>query len=196
MQGPRASDYQREWLAARVPRGRPVSASPGWGPVPTPADILGPFYRPGAPWRRRLVPVDEEVNLVLAGRVLTTGGQPVVGYVEFWQADGGGRYDADGNGLRGIQKIGEDGGYEVLTVRPGFYDISEPTDPEPHLFRCPHVHVKVWARGRDVLTTQLYFPDEKYNDTDQWFDAHRVIKLSAGDKASVARGEFDLIIQL
>ena len=161
----------------------------------TPADILGPFYRPGAPFRTDIIPSHREINpntrLVIRGRVLGVDGQAVGdnAYIEFWQADPDGRYDAAGPDFRGIQPLGADGSYELHTVRPGDYDISDPGAPEPHDFRCAHIHVKVWIDGRDVLTTQLYFADDKYNATDHWFDERRVVNF-------VERlGHFDFIVK-
>jgi len=177
-------DYQREC------RGAVGGAVPGL----TPADILGPFYRPGAPFRTSLIPDHDEINpankLTLTGTVKGPAGDvPTNAYIEFWQADPDGRYDVAGPGFRGIQQIKPDGGYELHTVRPGDYDISDPGAPEPHEFRCAHIHVKVWIDGKDVLTTQLYFADDKYNATDHWFDPRRVVPFTGG------AGRFDFVVK-
>ena len=146
--------------------------------APTQPDILGPFYRPGSPYRVRLHPA---VEIVLEGTVTYDDGTPVVGQIEFWQADAAGKYDEHGPALRGIQDIGPDGRYRLETVMPGHYDISPGGDPEPHEFRCPHIHAKVWVGGRDVLTTQLYFSNDRWNAKDHWFDPRRVVQsLRAG----------------
>lgn len=171
---PHPSDYLRP---------APVGA----GPLPpTPPDILGPFYRPGSPHRAALC--DRPV-VTLAGRVLDRRGQPVDAYVDVWQADAEGRYDAHGPAFRGVQRTAADGSFGFGTVVPGAYDISDPADPPPHRFRCPHVHVKVWVGGRDVLTTQLYFPDDPLNAADRWFSRARVLE-HRGDGV----WEFDLVV--
>jgi protocatechuate 3,4-dioxygenase beta subunit len=151
---------------------------------PTAPDILGPFYRPGSPFRTKLV---ADPSLTLAGKVLDVHGKPVTNncYVEFWQADVTGTYDEQGPNYRGIQQVGSDGKFVLETVRPGDYAIG------PHEFRCPHIHVKVWVGGKDVLTTQLYFPAAEHNDTDHWFDLQRVMQCKDRTGGS---WEFDLVI--
>lgn len=156
----------------------------------TPEDILGPFYRPGAPFRNCLC---DYPDLQLDGTVTFPDGSPVGSnaYIEFWQADKNGKYDEHGPRFRGIQPVRPDGSYHLETTRPGDYDISDPGAPQPHEFRCSHIHVKVWIDGKDVLTTQLYFPDDQYNKTDHWFDPRRVIKFS---DQSQAHGRFDFVV--
>ena len=51
--------------------------------------------------------------------------------------------------LRGSQTANAHGDVEFLTIYPGWY--------AP---RAVHVHVKVHLGGNELLTTQLYFPDE------------------------------------
>ena len=51
--------------------------------------------------------------------------------------------------LRGSQVANDQGELEFLTLYPGWYNP-----------RAVHVHVKVHLGGQELLTTQLYFPDE------------------------------------
>lgn len=51
--------------------------------------------------------------------------------------------------LRGSQVANDQGEVEFLTIYPGWYNP-----------RAVHVHVKVHLGGKELLTTQLYFPDE------------------------------------
>jgi len=51
--------------------------------------------------------------------------------------------------LRGSQAANDQGEVEYLTIFPGWYTP-----------RAVHVHVKVHLGGNELLTTQLYFPDE------------------------------------
>ena len=51
--------------------------------------------------------------------------------------------------LRGSQRANENGEVEFLTIYPGWY--------AP---RAVHVHLKVHVESNELLTTQLYFPDD------------------------------------
>ena len=131
---------------------------------PTLPDIEGPFYKEGAPF----LPLTNNPNLNLFGMVYNTDGEPIPALLDFWQADENGKYDNDGYKFRG--KVFADLlGYKVQTIRPGSYQIDE------HEYRCSHIHVKVTAIGFKTLVTQLYFKDDKYNDSDEWFDSSRII---------------------
>lgn len=48
--------------------------------------------------------------------------------------------------LRGAQATDAEGVCEFTTIVPGWYE-----------GRCPHIHLKVFAGGQDVFTTQLFF---------------------------------------
>jgi protocatechuate 3,4-dioxygenase beta subunit len=149
--------------------------------TPTGADILGPFYKAKAPFRNTLC---EQPSLHLSGRVLDVNGDPVGGVLlDFWQADAAGVYDNDGFNFRGKVITDKDGKYSLHTIIPGDYSISETE------FRCSHIHAKVSLKSYKNLTTQLYFADDKYNETDHWFDKSRVIN-QAGDM-----GTFDFVIE-
>ena len=157
--------------------------------LPTGKDILGPFYRPGSPFATNIMN-NTGVPLSLSGTIRDTDGNPVACYLDFWQADENGRYDEEGPKQRGIQGC-INGTYTLDTIKPGYYDISAPTDPQPHDFRCSHIHVKVWIGGVDVLTTQLYFADSEYDDTDHWFSKDRCIKMVTENQ-----GIFDFVVSL
>ncbi len=99
--------------------------------------------------------------ILVTGRVLDLSGNPLPGAaVEFWQTDASGVYDHPGDqGTnsrdRGFQFYGTsitdaDGRYAFRTVRPGYYE------PRPK-----HIHVKVKLDGRELLTTQFYFEEDR-----------------------------------
>ncbi len=170
---PKHSDYQRFEKVKKATA--PVE---GQKMDPTPPDIEGPFYKADAPFRDKLV---DDPNLSVEGIVYNTEGKKLHNaVVDYWQADANGSYDLVGFNFRGKVKANKHAHYKFETIIPGDYDISEPTDPEPHDFRCAHIHVKVSAPGHKTLTTQLYFPDDKYNKTDHWFDTRRVINPPTG----------------
>jgi protocatechuate 3,4-dioxygenase beta subunit len=124
---------------------------------PTPAQTEGPYFTPNSPLRKSIVPAGAGgTRLTLTGRVLSTAGRAINrALVDFWQADARGRYDNSGYRFRGHQFTNARGQFALTTVVPGLYP-----------GRTRHIHVKVQAPNRDVLTTQLYFPGVARNRTD------------------------------
>jgi protocatechuate 3,4-dioxygenase beta subunit len=156
-------------LAAATPAaGAGQSASTCSG-RPTPAVTEGPYFKPGSPERSSLLqPGVSGTELVLSGRVLATDCRPLGGVVlDFWQADGSGSYDNSGYRLRGHQSTDAAGRYTLTTVVPGEYP-----------GRTEHIHVKVAAQGRPLLTTQLFFPGVARNSSDSIFDPALVVQLA------------------
>ncbi len=144
----------------------------------TPAQTEGPYFKPGSPARTSLIESGMSgTRLVLSGRVLTLACAPVAGAtLDFWQADAGGTYDNSGYRLRGHQLTDAAGRYYLETILPGEYP-----------GRTEHIHVKVRAPGKAVLTTQLYFPDVARNQQDSIFDPHLLVTMqnTATGKAAI-----------
>ena len=107
--------------------------------APTKPDMLGPFYKTGAPERAAT-----GRGLVVTGTVRSAKGCGALAgaTLEWWSADGRGEYSDD---LRATQRSDADGRFNYETVSPGRYP-----------GRPPHVHVKVSAPGHRPLVTQLY----------------------------------------
>ena len=146
--------------------------------------IEGPYYVPNAPEQgaQGTMPMrDDEPGtpLVWSGQIRSTDGTPLSGgSVQLWHADSNGFYSQYAPGLpewnlRGTFTTGEDGRFEITTVRPAPYQI--PTDGACgkliaaagwHAWRPAHLHVKVNAPGHEELTAQLYFPGDAHNDDD------------------------------
>ena len=152
--------------------------SPGFdpkGPMPTPDQILGPFY----PVQK---PVDGGVDLTrlkgragqaqgqviyVTGRVLNLRGEPCPGVkLEIWQANGAGRYthphdrnpaalDPNFDGYANVLTDAQ-GRYRYKTVMPGSYPVVA------EYRRPPHIHYDVIGRVNRLIT-QMYFPDEPLN---------------------------------
>jgi protocatechuate 3,4-dioxygenase beta subunit len=59
--------------------------------------------------------------------------------------------------------------------------------------RTPHIHVKVQAANRPVLTTQLYFPNEPANARDGLFRPELVMRMAGG---SPRQGRFDFVLDI
>jgi protocatechuate 3,4-dioxygenase beta subunit len=135
------------------------------GLTPTTPDIEGPFYKAGAPYRNSLTP---HPSLRLKGRVVNERGDILPSVVlDFWQADEQGNYDEAGYALRGKVLSDPEGTYTLATVRPGNYKISKTE------YRAAHIHVKLSAQGYRSITTQLYFPCDRYNEEDHWYAKSR-----------------------
>ena len=134
--------------------------------TPTPRQTEGPFYP-----RRKPEDIDNDLAsfgetdslakgtlLELKGRVFDQQGLPVSGArVELWHCDGHGQYHhvgASGPLDKNFQGYGEivadaEGYYRFRTVKPGVYP-----------GRARHIHFKVVAPGRRVLTSQMYFDSD------------------------------------
>jgi protocatechuate 3,4-dioxygenase beta subunit len=60
--------------------------------------------------------------------------------------------------------------------------------------RTRHIHVKVQAPSRPVLTTQLFFPGEARNASDGIFHSSLLLQLTANGSAS--NGAFNFVLDL
>jgi protocatechuate 3,4-dioxygenase beta subunit len=153
---------------------------------PTPAQTEGPYFTPNSPLRKSIVPAGAAgTRLTLTGRVLSTAARPVArALVDFWQADARGAYDNSGYRFRGHQFTDAKGRFALTTVVPGLYP-----------GRTKHIHVKVQAPGRSILTTQLYFPGVARNRTDGIFSAELLVKTWRKVGARRA-ARFDFVLDL
>src|SRR5205085_4094632 len=107
--------------------------------------------------------------------------EPVAGaLLDFWQADERGASDTSGFRLRGHQFTDAYGGYRLETIMPGLYP-----------GRTRHIHVKLQAPNRAVVTTQLYFRGEGGNRNDFGFDPRLLLRNDAA--ADGERLQFDFV---
>jgi len=182
--------------------------------MPTPDQILGPFYpvkkpadggtdltrvsgKSGAP--------QGEVIYVM-GRVLNMDGEPVKGaQLEVWQANAGGRYvhssdpnpaplDPNFDGYANVVSDAE-GRYRFKTVKPGAYAVGG------GWVRPPHIHFDV--RGQfNRLVTQMYFAGETLNDKDRLLQASwakesliaRVLPPTANEESDARLVIWDIVL--
>lgn len=146
--------------------------------------IEGPYYIPGAPESagEATLPMREDeagTPLLFQGTVTDLDGAPIDGaLVELWHADDAGYYSQFAPGipewnLRGQIRTGADGHFAFHTIQPAPYQI--PTDGSCgkliaaagwHPWRPAHLHLKVSAPGKQLVTTQLYFDGGDYVDDD------------------------------
>ncbi|MDL4817508.1 dioxygenase family protein [Actinomadura opuntiae] len=152
---------------------------------PTPAQIEGPYFKPGSPQRTSLVePGMPGTRLAVSGTVYSMSCRPVANaLLDFWQADDYGNYDNTGYTLRGHQYTDAAGRFALSTIVPGLYP-----------GRTRHIHVKAQAPYQRILTTQLYFPGEPRNRTDTLFDPELLMDVQDGPDGRTAR--FDFVLQV
>lgn len=164
----------------------------------TPAEVLGPFFKKGAPDAKVLrVSGESGFPLRVSGKVWNTRGALVPeARVDVWHADHFGHYDLKGYKYRTKLAPDSKGVYAIETVMPGHY----PDRP------AQHVHYLISAPGHKTLVTQLYFA------TDPFFEGNpeknfgkraivgnrelvRPVQLFEGPEAPHASVDFDLVLE-
>lgn len=175
-------------LSAAIRRNWPqdLAATPPCddGDDPTPPQTEGPYFTPNSPQRSKLHEAGlKGTALVLTGRVLNTKCQPV-GHVllDWWHCDSEGHYDNEGFRLRGHQYTDAKGNFRLETIVPGLYP-----------GRTRHIHVKVQAPGKSILTTQLYFPNEAANKEDTIFSP--VLLMAVKPEANKLSAAFTFVLK-
>ena len=107
--------------------------------------------------------------LILNGILVNLDSQPVKGVsIEIWQTDKNGVYLHSGSFARDIMDKKFQGLGRTKTDRNGrfFFRTIVPTE---YPGRTPHIHMKLWREGKNVLTTQLYIHDHPQNKKDFLF---------------------------
>jgi catechol 1,2-dioxygenase len=166
------------------------------GPTPgclvTEDNILGPFYRAGAPFRREISDGATGDTLIIGGTVYGCDCvTPLAGAeVDIWQANSQGAYDNTGYTLRGRAMTDAFGRYEFESIMPGFY-LNGAT------YRPRHVHYMVSHADGVPLTTQLYFEGDPYIPTDPFVRAslvHPLVLEPAPGGGTIYRVSFDIVL--
>ena len=153
------------------------------GDDPTPPQMEGPYFKPNSPRRTSIVD-GAGTRLTVSGYVFGLACQPIANaLLDFWQADNAGAYDNSGFRFRGHQFTNAQGAFSLTTIVPGLYP-----------GRTRHLHVKVQAPGRPVLTTQLYFPNEPRNATDSLFNP--VLLMTVRSVPGGREGTFDFVLNV
>lgn len=175
----------------------------------TAQDIIGPFYRFGAPFQTKLLGPDEPgQRLIVAGTVYGSDCRTRLPntLIEVWQANDAGLYDTDKPGnfternafrLRGMMLTDQQGNYEFETIVPGRYPIP-PNIPglEKYagLTRPAHIHFRVSESLHVPLTTQLYFRDDPFIAKDPWASRKPSSAISLKQAGKFLRGAFDIVL--
>jgi catechol 1,2-dioxygenase len=132
-------------------------------------DILGPFYKAGAPFTENVIPEGAEVSpLIVRGIVFEGCDTPVPdAIVEIWNADEEGSYDtSDQYRYRGRYRSSQDGDYFFQTIIPGKYLNGQ-------TYRPSHIHFRITAPGYKELVSQIYFTNDPDIPTDPWANADK-----------------------
>jgi protocatechuate 3,4-dioxygenase beta subunit len=140
----------------------------------TPAQTEGPFYPDHLPLdtdndllilNNSITPAVGEVTYV-SGRILDPSGEPVRGaLVEIWQCDSNAVYLHSRGGAPEKRDKNFQGFGRFLTGSSGEY-LFRTIKPVPYPGRTPHIHYKIKAKGKDLLTTQCYIKGFSGNERD------------------------------
>jgi protocatechuate 3,4-dioxygenase beta subunit len=146
----------------------------------TASQTPGPFFKPDSPRKSVLLEKGRQPGLlVMSGAVLSAQCRPVTNaLVDFWHADEFGEYDNKGFRFRGHQFTDAQGRWRLETIIPGEYP-----------GRARHVHVKVQAPGKRILTTQLYFPAALGHHNDGLYRPELEMRMPAAGE-----GSFDFVV--
>jgi protocatechuate 3,4-dioxygenase beta subunit len=182
--------------------------------IRTPAQTEGPFYPDHLPLdtdndlivlNDALTPALGEVTYV-SGRILDGRGDPVRGaVVEIWQCDNSGAYLHSKTGNAEKRDKNFQGFGRFLTGSSGEY-LFRTIKPVPYPGRCPHIHYKIKARGKELLTTQCYIKGYSGNEKDGVYKGIRDEKARASvtidfvplpnAKAGELAARFDVVLGL
>ena len=184
------------------------------GLMPTPDQILGPFYpvqKPadgGADLTRLKGRAGQAQGQVIyvTGRVLNLRGDQCPGVnLEIWQANGAGRYthphdrnptplDPNFDGYANVVTDSQ-GRYRYRTVKPGAYPVVA------DYWRPPHIHYDITGKVNRLIT-QMYFPDEPLNRKDPLLQQSwakdsliaRVLPPTADEEADAKLVVWDIVL--
>ncbi len=147
----------------------------------TTTDILGPYYRPGAPMGSNLVPPGSTgKRLHLSGTVYHYDKKTALSNVliEAWHCDENATYDnvSDKYLYRGAVKTGKDGKYSFKTIIPVPYKDGED-------WRPAHIHMRISSANHQDLITQIYFKGDLHIEKDAAANApqsaKRILEIKA-----------------
>src|SRR5688572_7210404 len=175
----------------------------------TEQEILGPFYRFGAPFQTKLVGLDEPgERLILTGTVYSSDCLTALPntLIEVWQANNAGLYDTDKPGnftehttfrLRGMMLTDQQGKYELETIVPGRYPVP-PNLPGLEKYagvtRPAHIHFRISESLHVPLTTQLYFKGDPFIAKDPWARHKPSLAIDLKREGKYSRGTFDIVL--
>ena len=160
----------------------------------TTSDILGPYYRAGAPDRYDLTFAGLAGNVIeLKGKVFkedcTTPLENAL--VEVWHCDTAGSYDNSSADFkhRGTRSTNAAGEYAFKTILPGKYKNGA-------LYRPSHIHFKITHSDSEELVSQIYFQNDPHIVADPWASTksaeRRILPITLEDVNGNLAIEFDI----
>lgn len=167
------------------------------GDCETTNDILGPFYRPNAPFRSDLTQKElVGTRIKLKGKVYKSDcvSELKDAMVEIWHCNTLGEYDNHSRDFnqRARLKTNNAGEYSFLTILPGKYLNGK-------LYRPAHIHFRVTEKNSKELISQIYFKGDPHIDQDPWASKDkakmRVLQISPSDIKGNLEVNFDIYLQ-
>ncbi len=158
----------------------------------TSANLLGPFWRAGAPRMRNGASIVRSATpghpLFFTGRIVDLDGNAVAGAeIDVWHASPAGLYEnqdptqAEWN-LRGRFTSDAHGMFAYRTVKPSGYPVpmDGPTGAllraqQRHPFRPAHLHSLIYKPGFKTMASQIYSHDDPLLETDAQFGVTRTL---------------------
>src|SRR3981081_1663210 len=140
------------------------------GDTPTTTDVLGPFYRPGAPFRTEINQTGfNRTPLNLSGVVYRQDGKTVFTncLIEVWQCNQEGLYDilSDDFIYRGASRTANDGSYHFITSHPASYTV----DAKKTIYRPAHIHMRIsCGDGYQDFITKIYLQGDPHLKADPY----------------------------
>ena len=163
----------------------------------TTTDILGPFYRPGAPFRTMLVQKGTKGHILhFSGTIFAKDGSTPVAntLVEIWHCNENGLYDntSDDYVYRAAFKTAKDGKYNFKTILPVPYNVGGTA------VRPAHIHMRVSGNSQQDLVTQVYFKGDEYIAKDASASDPRSLNRileSSTNSANEKLVKFDIVLR-
>ena len=177
--------------------------------IKTPWQGEGPFYPDKIPGDTDNDLVKNgEYSVVAGGKILILNGilvyldsKPInEASIEIWQTDKNGVYLHSGSFARDIMDKQFQGFGRTKTDRDGrfFFRTIVPTE---YPGRTPHIHMKLWREGQNILTTQLYIHNHPQNESDFLFQRMSLTEQRINSMKLIAakdknRGEFQTFVKI
>lgn len=174
----------------------PSSPAQFKGDCVTTDDILGPFYRPGAPLRSDISFAGlKGVPIMISGTVMGPDCTTPLhrAKVEVWHCDTEGEYDNHSDAFlhRAHQVTDAEGNYTFQTILPGKYLNGD-------AYRPAHIHFRVRAKGHQGLVSQIYFQGDPHIAQDVFATKpkaqHRILPLTPDDIHGNLAVKFDIYL--